>query len=812
MLFLCTLIGPVSVHAQGNWPPGDRGWLFPIPGQPITAAYGADNSDPSIGGEDYHSGLDIGTASKPEAEVLAMSDGKVTMVQDKGAGLQGTTVCMFHGWDENGVPISTSLGHTRWPKVSVGQIVRKGQPVSVAYGFNGGGEFQWHIHVSYYASETCAYNWNIMKDVMTVPQVVTWWDGRKYGDPFPDSYGVASVNVPDSGAVQYSEEKRTYREADELGEFVLDQPLDSAPSLQQPAAPSVSIAWEPQNDIWMVNQKCPSMNTGYVETSYPLGVTVHHTVGSGGGDWFAASVGSHCREERVPYAIVIDKAGVAHLTTEFGSRQNHARCNQYGVVGKCANTDYFAISVVGDYRYDTLTPAQETALVNSIAWAISKGAAARVLGHRDVGKLSGYGTVCPGDNIYNRLPALLAQANATGILPVQMEGEFIVDPEYFQLYPLVEEVEFGHEEIIPANVQQPEVPVLTPTDPVIDDAQAKTVIWILFGAGALLILGLMTVGGSMFIMGVQKDRNRPAALIAVVGSFVLACAVIAGVGYWIYRAPPPVQAAQVPTLVAPSTATPQVTMPTVIPDDFVGTGGEIVATEYVWEDPVLDRVYNDALTHPVIPYTESRGLSPVFWYFAVGQLWGDKIPQWSAVHGLDPNLVATFLLIEAGGNPLAHCPGDRLGYNAATQANRDKGLFQLNPRYFQNGCDFDTNVYLGPQYIRSRMDAAGGNLYAAAAGYNGGPKALEWFLASSDPTSALYAQKRAEYITFLNGLGYDGARKADIVERYVHLVVGVYNAASTDSTVGLEPFLANGSYAGRVAQAYGLPWPPAQSP
>lgn len=167
-----------------------------------------------------------------------------------------------------------------------------------------------------------------------------------------------------------------------------------------------SAEWAPENDIALVNAKCPSIKTNVVETSYPYGIAVHHTVGNGGGDWFQASVGAHCGEDRPPYLIVIDKDGVAHQTAEFGSRINHARCNQYGVAGQCANTDYVAVAVVGDFRTDELTPQQQQTLMNVFQWLARQGAAKIVLGHRDVGKINGYTTECPGDNIYALLPEL----------------------------------------------------------------------------------------------------------------------------------------------------------------------------------------------------------------------------------------------------------------------------------------------------------------------------------------------------------------------------------------------------------------------
>lgn len=173
---------------------------------------------------------------------------------------------------------------------------------------------------------------------------------------------------------------------------------------------SASADWAPENDIALVNAKCPAIQTSVVETTYPYGIVVHHTVGNGGGDWFQAALGGHCGEDRPPYLVVIDKDGVAHQTAEFGSRTNQSRCNQYGKVGQCANTDYVSVAIVGDFRTDQLSDQQKETLKNVFRWFVKKGAAKIVLGHRDVGKLNGYTTECPGDNIYDYLPELTAQA------------------------------------------------------------------------------------------------------------------------------------------------------------------------------------------------------------------------------------------------------------------------------------------------------------------------------------------------------------------------------------------------------------------
>lgn len=394
---------------------------------------------------------------------------------------------------------------------------------------------------------------------------------------------------------------------------------------------------------------------------------------------------------------------------------------------------------------------------------------------------------------------------------IDLGGEFILD----ELPPVEEILNKGEGEFTAPQGDSNNQVVPETTSTQSSRSDATTGLWVIFTLVSIIIIGIFLVGGVMLIMAVKSDRKRVGAVFLVVCMWIAVCGAIGFIGYYMNVRTGEVSS-ESPVLI-PLTVTPTVltATPDTLSEDYVGTGGEIAMTEYSWDDPIglaLQQAGIDMQNHSIIPYTENSPLAPVFWNFAVGQLWGEQIPIWANTQGLDPNVVATFMLIESGGNPLANCPGDKLGYDPAAESYKDKGLFQLNPKYFANGCDFNTNVTLGPQYIRTMLDASGGNLLAAAAGYNGGPKAREWFLASADPTSSIYQQKRAEYVTFLNGLGYDGARKAGIVEKYVKLVSGVYSAAKSNSTQGLEAFLSPGSYAGSVAKAYGLPWPPVPTP
>jgi hypothetical protein len=154
--------------------------------------------------------------------------------------------------------------------------------------------------------------------------------------------------------------------------------------------------------------RCPEMITNVVETTYPEGITVHHTV-TDPVDWFTGSIGTlHCNEKRPPYLLVIDPEGVIHRTAVYGSKTYHALDPN--------NVKYASIAVVGDFefRQQELPEVQRKALVQAIRWLIEQGATPKVYGHRDV--LSG--TSCPGDVLYALLPEIAKEANA----PVAVTG------------------------------------------------------------------------------------------------------------------------------------------------------------------------------------------------------------------------------------------------------------------------------------------------------------------------------------------------------------------------------------------------------
>ncbi len=93
------------------------------------------------------------------------------------------------------------------------------------------------------------------------------------------------------------------------------------------------------------------------------------------------------------------------------------------------------------------------------------------------------------------------------------------------------------------------------------------------------------------------------------------------------------------------------------------------------------------------------------------QYWAPQIVSWSADWGLDPNLVATVMQIESCGHPRARSSAGAMG------------LFQVMPFHFETNEDPywpNTNAYRGLAYLRSALDARGGDPRLAFAGYNGG--------------------------------------------------------------------------------------------
>jgi hypothetical protein len=97
--------------------------------------------------------------------------------------------------------------------------------------------------------------------------------------------------------------------------------------------------------------------------------------------------------------------------------------------------------------------------------------------------------------------------------------------------------------------------------------------------------------------------------------------------------------------------------------------------------------------------------------------WETDICRWSKEHKMDPDLIATVMLIESCGNHLA------------VSATGVRGLFQVTGPNLDGENPFDPNVSMakGPaKVLVNELRAASGDVNAAMAGYNGGGKARDW--------------------------------------------------------------------------------------
>ena len=109
------------------------------------------------------------------------------------------------------------------------------------------------------------------------------------------------------------------------------------------------------------------------------------------------------------------------------------------------------------------------------------------------------------------------------------------------------------------------------------------------------------------------------------------------------------------------------------------------------------------------PSAASTGISPIFRIEI--QYWSTSISMWAAASQLDPDLVATVMLIESCGDP------------RATSGSGAMGLFQVMPFHFytiDDPYDPETNAERGLDYLTRSLAAANGDPRLAMAGYNGG--------------------------------------------------------------------------------------------
>jgi soluble lytic murein transglycosylase-like protein len=118
---------------------------------------------------------------------------------------------------------------------------------------------------------------------------------------------------------------------------------------------------------------------------------------------------------------------------------------------------------------------------------------------------------------------------------------------------------------------------------------------------------------------------------------------------------------------------------------------------------------SDAVVVEAVPAAPVGLLSPIF--SPEVRYWEKEILQWSAEHGLDPNMAATIMQIESCGD-----------LQAVSSAGA-QGLFQVMPFHFSDGentLDPNTNARRGLNYFAEQLQRFG-DVNMAFAAYNGGP-------------------------------------------------------------------------------------------
>ena len=92
-------------------------------------------------------------------------------------------------------------------------------------------------------------------------------------------------------------------------------------------------------------------------------------------------------------------------------------------------------------------------------------------------------------------------------------------------------------------------------------------------------------------------------------------------------------------------------------------------------------------------------------------MWGGDIDRWGSESGLDPDLIASLILVES-------C-GDQYAVSSANAS----GLMQLMPQHVIPGTDIfdpDTNAAAGTKYINEGLSYHNGDLNLTISGYNMG--------------------------------------------------------------------------------------------
>ncbi len=175
-------------------------------------------------------------------------------------------------------------------------------------------------------------------------------------------------------------------------------------------------------------------------------------------------------------------------------------------------------------------------------------------------------------------------------------------------------------------------------------------------------------------------------------------------------------------------------------------------------------------SQPISPAPGKSKIAPLF--TPEVQHWEAKIISWSRQWGLDPNLVATVMQIESCGDPKALSSAGAIG------------LFQVMPYHFQPEEDpFKprTNALRGLSYLRSALEAGGGDIRLAFAGYNGG------IHGAKRPESS-WAAETLRYVYWGTGIYKDARKMAQHSDRLEEWLAagGASLCAQAASRLGLD--------------------------
>jgi len=131
------------------------------------------------------------------------------------------------------------------------------------------------------------------------------------------------------------------------------------------------------------------------------------------------------------------------------------------------------------------------------------------------------------------------------------------------------------------------------------------------------------------------------------------------------------------------------------------------------------------------------------------EYWEHKIISWSETWGLDPNLVATVMQIESCGNPQAKSNVGAMG------------LFQVMPYHFSDTEDPykpNINAKRGLAYLKRSLEASGGNIRLALAGYNGG-------LTTATKPASMWPSETVRFVYWGTGIHSDAQKNKAQSER-----------------------------------------------